>query len=576
MLLTGVVLILFVAIGAVAAELWYGRVMVGELRSDADLIMSQASTHTGDYQEYAGQMSKVLAHNGNEVRVTIIDISGRVLGDSDADSTTMENHSNRPEIQQALRGGWGTAQRYSATLRVRMLYVATHPGNSQVLVRTSIPMYELQAVHRMLALFFAASLLLMLGLAGLVARGVSRRLARPIEELTGITSRIAAGDYHLPTPPTDDPEFRELSDGLVKLAKDLNEHLTALEQTNTQLRTVLTSINEGFLAIDGEGRLLFINGLACELLGLRNPDELTGQRAGSLITVKAINELVAECLANRAPATVEVSLPTEPQTLITASAAPMHEPAAGCILLMVNVTQLRKLENMRHDFVANVTHELRTPLTSIRGYVETLQAGALQDPELSARFLQIIEIESERLSNLISDLLYLSEIESGNQDTGIRPFRLAEVANGVVDMLSMVATARHVTIACQVPGNIMLEANPDRIKQLLLNLADNAVKYNREDGTVTIGAERSSSLVRFWVKDTGIGIPEEHASRIFERFYRIDKGRSRAIGGTGLGLSIVKHIVDLYHGNIRLISSAGQGSEFIIELPARYEAKKKN
>ncbi len=575
MLLASVVLVLFGIIGAIGAELWYERTMVGDLRKDAGLILSQSAGHSSDYPAYAQEMADILTQDKDAVRVTILAADGTVLGDSDADSATMPNHSDRPEVQQALAGGWGAAQRYSTTLKVKMLYVAAADDARTLLVRVSVPLYEIRTVHWMMVLFFVVTLIAMLALAAVLARRASRRLAQPIEELTGLTSRIAAGDYTLTTPPTDDPEFQELSEGLVKLSQDLNAQMTELERANTQLRTVLSSISEGFLAVDGQGRLLFINGLACDLLGLRNPEELPGQRVGSVVAVRAIAELIEDCLALHAPATAEVALPTEPQTLVTATVSPLQAPAAGCILLMVNITQLRKLETMRHDFVANVTHELRTPLTSIRGYVETLQAGALQNPELSAKFLQIIEIESERLSNLISDLLYLSEIESGNQDTGIRPFRLAEVAGSVAEMLAMTAAARSVTIDCRVPETVTLEANPDRIKQLLLNLVDNAVKYNREGGSVTIDAEKSSTLVRIRVQDTGIGIPEEHASRIFERFYRIDKGRSRSIGGTGLGLSIVKHLVDLYRGNIRLISKPGQGSEFIIELPARYEAKKR-
>ena len=575
MLLSGVVLVLFGIIGAFGAEWWYERTMIGDLRKDATLILSQSAGLAADYTAYARETATILTQDNDEARVTILAGDGTVLGDSNANSATMANHSDRPEVQQALRTGWGAAQRYSSTLHVSMLYVAVADDARALLVRVSVPLYEIRTVHQMMVLFIAVTLFAMLALAALLARRASRRLAQPIEEMTRLTSRIAAGDYTLTTPPTNDPEFQELSDGLIKLAQDLDAQMTKLERANTQLRTVLSSISEGFLAVDGQGRLLFINDLACDLLGLRNPDDLPGQRVGSVVMVHAIAELIEDCLSLHTSASAEVTLPTEPPTLVTATVSPLQAPAAGCILLMVNITQLRKLETIRHDFVANVTHELRTPLTSIRGYVETLQAGALQNPELSAKFLQIIEIESERLSSLISDLLYLSEIESGNQDTGIRSFRLADVAESVAEMLEMAASARSVTIESRVPTTVMLEANPDRIKQLLLNLVDNAVKYNRKGGSVTMDAEKSSTLVRICVRDTGIGIPEEHASRIFERFYRIDKGRSRSIGGTGLGLSIVKHIVDLYRGNIRLISKPGKGSEFIIELPARYEAKKR-
>ena len=442
-------------------------------------------------------------------------------------------------------------------------------------VRLAMPMYTLQKIYWLMAAFFFAAVLVSLAIAAILAFYTSKLLSRPLEALKEATTQISQGDYAISPAVLDEPEFAELSNGLVKLSKALDEHMSALKRGNMQLTSVLSSIAEGLIALDGSGRLLFINDIACHLLEIAPSEELIGKQASSLINIKALNELADDCIGEHRSITAEIALPWNNPVLLQASASPM-QGASGCLLLLVDVSQLRKLEHMRRDFVANVTHELRTPLTSIRGYVETLQSGAVASPELSAKFLQIIEIEAERLSNLIGDLLYLSEIENNNLDTAIRRFRLSSVAASVVDMLEFTAAARKININCTIDDSIFLEANPDRIKQLLLNLADNAVKYNQEGGTVIISAEKTHALVRISVTDTGIGISEEHISRIFERFYRVDKGRSRSMGGTGLGLSIIKHIVDLYRGNIRLISELGRGSEFIIELPLRYEAKKKN
>jgi two-component system phosphate regulon sensor histidine kinase PhoR len=573
LVISAVVLTVFGLIGAVAADMWYSRLMVNELKRDAAIIAGGLPEES-QMAAYAAQESRELSAGGNDVRVTLIAPDGTVLGDSSADWRTMENHKGRPELAAALADGWGSSQRYSATLRVRMLYVAVFDAGTRMVVRAAMPLIEIQNIYWVLAVFVLSGLLVSLGVAALLASRAARLLSQPVVSLARMTQEIASGNYSAEAPASHEPEFMELSEGLTKLSRDLREHMSALEKSNTQLTTVLASISEGLVAMDGAGRLLFVNQTACEMLAL-DQDAVIGQRAASALPLKPLSDISEECLAERKPASTEVTLP-ESGLLVRAAASPMREPASGCILLLVDITQLRKLENMRRDFVSNVTHELRTPLTSIRGYVEALQGGALSDPELSAKFLQIIEIESERLTNLISDLLTLSEIESTAQDTGIRRFRLADTAADVAEMLEMAASARNVKVECGIAPDILLEANPDRVKQLLLNLVDNAVKYNREGGSVVISAEKTHGLARISVKDTGIGISEEHASRIFERFYRVDKGRSRSMGGTGLGLSIVKHIVDLYHGNIRLISEEGKGCEFVIELPLRYEAKKRN
>ncbi len=571
--ITAIVLTVFGITGAVAADLWYTNLMIDNLKTDCSSIAARAKASVS-MPELAESTSQELSLGNNSVRVTLIAQNGEVLGDSSADWQEMESHKDRPEVIEAYRKGWGTAQRYSNTLKVNMLYVAVADMGSKVCVRAAMPLYEVRRIYWVILAFIGGCLVFSLAIAVLIANRTSKRLSEPIVALSRMTSDIASGNYAISAMKTRYPEFQELSNGLIRLAQDLDKHVSALENTNTQLTTVLASISEGLIAMDGDGKLLFVNSAASAILNLNELGSAIGHRAATVIPIQAITGLASNCLRQRNRLSSEIQLSSG--VLLQATASPMRPPADGCILLMMDVTQLRKLENMRRDFVSNVTHELRTPLTSIRGYVETLQAGALDNRELSNKFLQIIEIESERLSNLINDLLYLSEIESSNQDTGVRRFHLADTANSVAEMLLYTAQARGIAITCTVSDDIILEANPDRIKQLLLNLADNAVKYNKEGGSVTISAERTHGLVRISVKDTGIGIPQEHVSRIFERFYRVDKGRSRSMGGTGLGLSIVKHIVDLYRGNIRLISEAGLGSEFIIELPAKYEAKKKN
>ena len=549
---------------AVTANIWYNDLMVKNLRMDTSVLANKLSDKE-DFSVFARDASEVLSESGDNIRITVIDQDGNVLGDSSADYQSMENHANRPEVLSALQNGWGTSQRYSDTLGVNMLYVVVYNSDLGVFIRAAMPMYEVQDIYWGFGAFILLSLVISFAAAAFMAVRASKNLSKPIVALSTMTDEIAEGNYKVDPIDTKDPEFAKLSNGLINLSRNLDSHMSALQNSNTQLSTVLASISEGLIALDGRERVLFINDVACNMLELTSPSAATGYKAAEVISIRTALDMVKRCLNKKATFSSEITLPGRNQ-LVQVSASPMHEPAVGCILLIVDITHIRKLENIRRDFVANVTHELRTPLTSIKGYVEALKSGALERPELSKRFLQIIEIESERLSALIGDLLSLSEIENAEREQGKR-FALVDVADSVVEMLEISAAKRDIGVACNVPGDIYIEANPDRIKQLLLNLADNAVKYNKEGGSVLISAEKSSGMVRISVKDTGIGISEEHISRIFERFYRVDKGRSRSMGGTGLGLSIVKHIVDLYQGNIRLISKEGQGSEFIIELP---------
>ncbi len=565
LLLAAAVLTLFGSLSAAAATAWYRSDLVQDLSGEAALLAAQLPSQI-DMDALARQSTLALQSQGRDVRVTIVDTEGTVLGDSSADWHTMENHLERPEIAQALRDGASHDVRYSSTLKTNLLYVALYDRNTGYVLRLSTPMVAVQQFYRPLAAFFAGGVLLSLAVAAILAYYSSHRQARPLDALRAMTEQIAQGNYKAPAPALHEPEFAALAQGLTSLSRDLDAHVSALRDGNNQLTTVLSSITEGLVALDGQARLLFINAAAARMLGVVSCDGLIGCEANQVLHIRELMDLAAECIREGKPGSAEITISGQNPQLLQATASPM-QGAPGCLLLLVDVTQLRKLEHIRRDFVANVTHELRTPLTSIRGYVETLQSGAVNSPELSAKFLQIIEIEAERLSNLIGDLLLLSEIENNAQDTGIRRFRLRDVAVSVAEMLQFSAAARNISVTCDISEDIHLDANPDRIKQLLLNLADNAVKYNVDGGSVVISAERSAGLVRIRVKDTGIGISQEHVSRIFERFYRVDKGRSRSMGGTGLGLSITKHIADLYKGNIRLISEPGHGSEFIIELP---------
>lgn len=279
-----------------------------------------------------------------------------------------------------------------------------------------------------------------------------------------------------------------------------------------------------------------------------------------------------ETFEDRSSKTEEIKMNLPEPLIFKVSVTPLYprnnkDTVAGVIVALQDVTNIIKLEKMRTEFVSNVTHELKTPLTSIRGFVETLRAGAINDKEVAEQFLDIIDIEADRLSTLINDILQLSEIESMKEDVNLNDYHLRTLFLDILPVLEKAAEQKNVIIHENIDDTIYVRVNPNRIKQLLMNLVDNAIKYNKDNGQIWVDAYRENETLILKVKDNGIGIPTEHHKRIFERFYRVDKGRSRNLGGTGLGLSIIKHIVNLYNGNIKMTSNPGEGTEFIISMP---------
>jgi len=354
-----------------------------------------------------------------------------------------------------------------------------------------------------------------------------------------------------------------------RVLSGLSFRINALNREAIQGKAILTSMVEGVIAIDKDARILSLNPTAREIFNIKEQDA-EGRLFLEVIRNNDISEIIQRVLKNGEPVSSELSLvlPVQKTFKINASAIFEESAVAGCVLVIHDITQTRRLERVRSDFVANVSHELKTPLTSIKGFVETLLEGAIDDKENNREFLRVIQEHTHRLENLINDLLDLASLEERGIALNTQEFNIKELADKVLADFEGQLKNKEIEAGNELPGNLIVKADKDRIEQVFTNLIDNAVKFNRSKGTIKIYAEETAdSKIKFTVKDTGFGIPVKDIPRIFERFYRVDKARSRGLGGTGLGLSIVKHIIELHKGSVGVESAEGRGSEFFFILP---------
>jgi two-component system phosphate regulon sensor histidine kinase PhoR len=366
---------------------------------------------------------------------------------------------------------------------------------------------------------------------------------------------------------------KKADDEYNRLKGESDVRIQRMKEKYNRAVSALNSIDYGILIVDKDKRILFVNtAMTCYCHVHKSEKDCVGSSLSDIFQNDRLIRLVEETFEDRSSKTEEIKMNLPEPLIFKVSVTPLYprnnkDTVAGVIVALQDVTNIIKLEKMRTEFVSNVTHELKTPLTSIRGFVETLRAGAINDKEVAEQFLDIIDIEADRLSTLINDILQLSEIESMKEDVNLNDYHLRTLFLDILPVLEKAAEQKNVIIHENIDDTIYVRVNPNRIKQLLMNLVDNAIKYNKDNGQIWVDAYRENETLILKVKDNGIGIPTEHHKRIFERFYRVDKGRSRNLGGTGLGLSIIKHIVNLYNGNIKMTSNPGEGTEFIISMP---------
>ena len=511
-----------------------------------------------------------------DARITIIGLDGHVISDTDSNPTTMENHKNRPEVITAFTGKIGVEKRYSNTLKVDFLYIAEPIyRNSQLvaILRLSTPINEIKILMTKLYTGVLVSIIVALIAAAFLGYRMSIRMTKPIKEMTEITHAMSEGSFDKKIKLKDKDEIGILADSINHMASTLRETIDNLSDKNVKMESILSSVVNGIIAIDANEKILFINPEAIKMMDIEETD-IVGKKFLQIVRNNQIDNFLKNIIKQKSFSDMEftINFPYEKNLKIYTNPIKSmeSEDVIGIIITIQDITDLRKLERMRTEFVANVSHELKTPLTSIKGFVETLKSGAIEDREIAIRFLNIIEDEADRLHRLIADILALSELETKKVKGRTEKIDVNNIACEVVSILDNQAKKKEIDITVMIQPDIMSPiGDPDRFKQMLINLIDNAINYTQEKGSVVVAAENYTNKIIVSVKDNGIGIPEDHIPRLFERFYRIDKARSRKVGGTGLGLAIVKHIVKSFNGEIEVISKVGEGTEFKITIPVK-------
>ena len=491
-------------------------------------------------------------------RATMIDTQGKVLADSEGDPAAMEDDAQRPEFVSALKGGVGTDTRRSDTVGIRFLYIAAPVTGGAV--RLAYPLSDVEAaltrLRRRLLLGSSLAFLVALVMSSIAAQSTARRLHCIVQ----FAERIALGDLTARIEEPSGDELGQVATSLDKTARHLHERFTALQNSQRQLETLLNSMQDAVIAVGMDGRVEWANQAMDELVPqhtrknaplvetVRDPDFLSAVRGASE---------ARRVFAARAASIV-------PGRTFDVTAAPM--PGGGAVAVLRDLTETERVEKTRRDFIANVSHELRTPLTSIQGYTETLLDSAT-DNNHSREFLEIIRKSALRMSRLTEDLLTLARVESGEQRFDIQPTAPAELLQEAVQSFRELARTQNVELKVEDSASSPVGADAEAIHQVFSNLVDNALKYAASGSRIVLGARPVPEGVEFYVQDFGPGIPSEHLARLFERFYRVDKARSRESGGTGLGLAIAKHIVLAHGGSIRAQSELNHGSTFLFTLP---------
>ncbi|MBI4699742.1 MAG: HAMP domain-containing protein [Deltaproteobacteria bacterium] len=508
-----------------------------------------------------------------EGRVTIIRRDGVVLGDSEVDGAelaSVENHTDRPEVVDALARGEGSSARWSSTVHRRMMYAAVpfqKEGRTAGVARLAKPLTEVdEAIGRLRRLVLLASTLA-LGVAILMASLAALWMSRTIRDLTAAARRMAGGDLDTRTRIVGQDEIGELGRALDQLAAGLQTALGEVRTERDRMSRVLQGMREGVLLLDAEGRAALANPALREMLLLGA--DVVGRTQLEIVRDAELKHLLDDAARSDEAVSRELDLgELKPRRLLVHAARLPDEPG-GLLAVFVDVTDIRRLESLRRDFVANVSHELRTPVAAVRSAAETLRRVAETEPEAAAGFIEMIERNSERLQRLIEDLLDLSRIEAKEYRLNLEAVDVPAVAGHIVSLFRAKAEAKRMRLAVEVPNGIR-PARADRraIEQVLSNLVDNAVKYGSDGAAVTVRAALDADILRVSVEDSGPGIEQRHLSRLFERFYRVDAGRSRELGGTGLGLSIVKHLVEAMGGTVFVASAPGEGTKFSFTLPA--------
>ncbi|VBB45367.1 PAS/PAC sensor signal transduction histidine kinase [uncultured Desulfatiglans sp.] len=574
---------LLITLLAIMASAWFAtHLLTGfifdqalqDLGIRAGMVSPQILQHLDPLNEAAVDQFCKATGRMSTTRLTVLLADGRVIGDSREDPGKMDNHLDRPEIKQAAVTGFGHIQRFSRTTDYHFLYAALplfKEGRMMGFVRAATPIDHIKETVRKAKVRMVEGGVLTAVLAALLAFLVSRRIVRPVNILREWAEGLSAGDAPS-RPPVEKggTEIASLAEAIYGMAVELRGQILAATQQRNEMEAILASMADGVIALDMDERILTLNAAAGVMLGW-TPQDARGRSLQEVARYPGLQRFARDTIDHREPIEQELVLAGNTQRFLKAGSSILRDGEGlqiGVLIVLNDVTRLRQLENVRRDFVANVSHELRTPLTAIKGFVETLKEGALTEPENAQRFLGIIEKHVARLEAIIKDLLSLSRIEKETENGEIRLTRerLLDVIQTAVQVCAEPARLKEIRLSIRCPADLEVGMDPLRLEQAIVNLLDNAIKYSDPGKEVRIDARTTPEGVELRISDQGYGIPKEHLSRIFERFYRVDKARSRQEGGTGLGLAIVKHIVQAHGGRLEVESTPGKGSTFNIVL----------
>jgi two-component system phosphate regulon sensor histidine kinase PhoR len=510
-----------------------------------------------------------------KIRVTLIDKNGKVIADSRANSEIMDLHSNRLEFQEALNGTTGFAIRKSYTMGTEYMYIAIpiFSINNEVMavIRTAASIEELNDEFRIIYFKIILISIILYAVGSLTGYIISKKIVKPLDKIQEGARHLASGNLMQKIASSNIEEYSNLTDSLNEMSKQLNDKIKIISEQKNIQESVLKSMKEGVIAFDNEMNILFINNEARKLLGIEQ-NNIIGKPIQESIRIFDFQKFLSKILINGKSIESELIIQDEKDIFLQLTGNLLINPDSkpiGVIIVINDISEIKYLDTLKKDFIANVSHELKTPITTIKGFSETILQEGINDKENINRFINIIYKNADRLNLIIDDLLRLSKLEKASEieNTEFQNEKILPLIQLSVESFSHKAISKNIQINIECNKEIEALVNANLIEQALSNLIDNSIKYSPDNTVITVKSSIVDNNLQISVKDRGYGIPQEHIPRLFERFYRIDKGRSREYGGTGLGLAIVKHIAKLHNGTVEVTTEVNSGSEFCIKIP---------
>jgi two-component system phosphate regulon sensor histidine kinase PhoR len=547
------------------------KVMTAKI--EAELLTYAELIDLSPAKEISEQLKQIARISG--ARVTLVDAQGKVFADSEKDAALLENHFNRPEVQEARLRGQGKSIRFSQTIGVDTLYVAISMKSKSKIagyVRLARPLHDVQSVIEKIYQSIFLGMMIAVVIALIIALVFSYRLAAPIRAMERFTERLRQGEPSGTIILNTSDETKKLADNINYLVDELQSKIRQASEEKSKLMTAFTSMTEGVLILDAEDKIEFVNSALSNMIACQYGD-INGKTLMEALRNVDLQKAFLKFRQTQATVFQEITLGSIDPVILSISISSVHNYPGEEKTMVVfhDVTRLKKLEKIRVDFVANVTHEIKTPLTAIIGFLETIQTGATTSNEDVKKFIDISLKQAGRLNRLVEDLLVISKIELGEIKFHFEEVSIRDAFEGAIPLVEAKAGLKKINIQNNVQANLScVWADRDRLAQVLVNILDNAVKFTPEDGRIFIDAGQKDNYTVLTITDTGIGVPKEEVRRLGERFYRVDRSRSRDLGGTGLGLSIVKHLMLAHGGKMEIESQLGQGTKVSLYFPLKH------